>query len=486
MEIPVGASWTPQPGTPQERAYSSPANIIGFGGAAGGGKSDLLLGLAGTQHHRSIIFRRVFPSLRGMIERSREIFNSGNAAHGKDSYNEALHVWRLGDGRMIEFGSCQYDDDKKKFQGQPHDLIGFDEVTEFPESMVRFLMGWNRTTRQGQTCRVVMTFNPPMDDAGDWVTAFFAPWINSEHPHPAEDGELRWFAMVDGKEIECPSGDPFEHEGATIQPRSRTFFHASLRDNPILDATGYGATIDALPEPLRSMLKGNFHAGRVADPWQVIPAEWVRAAQARWTPDAPRGQMLTAVGQDVARGGKDQTVVARLYGPWVAPLGKYPGASTPDGGSAAALVLPYGLSGAPIGVDVIGVGSSVYDTLKEQHIDVRPINFAEAAPDGARDRSGKLKFRNMRAYGYWTLREALDPIRGEDLALPPDAELLADLCAAKWKVTAQGIQIESKEDIIERLARSPDCADALVLARLASVPKPVPPPSPPSYSYVSY
>src|SRR5688500_10274237 len=88
--VPVVPTWTPQEGV-QASAYACNADQIGYGGAAGGGKSDLQIGMAGTQHRRAIIFRRVFPSLRGMIERSREIFNANDAAHGKDSYNEQLH-----------------------------------------------------------------------------------------------------------------------------------------------------------------------------------------------------------------------------------------------------------------------------------------------------------------------------------------------------------------------------------------------------------
>lgn len=464
---PDTPAWTPQAGTPQERAYHSDADIIGYGGAAGGGKTDLLLGLAGTQHQRSVIFRRVFPSLRGIIERSREIFNGMAGSHAKDSYNESLHVWRLADGRMIEFGACQYEDDRKKWQGQPHDFYGFDEATEFPEALVRFLIGWNRTTKRGQRCRVVLTFNPPMDDAGDWVTAFFGPWLDAQHPDPAVDGELRWYAMLDGKETPVSSGEPFDHDGDTITPKSRTFFHAKLSDNPILAASGYGATIDAMPEPLRSLLRGNFNAARVTDPWQVIPAAWVRAAQARWT-EQPPDEPLLAIGQDVARGGDDKTVIARFYGQWLAPIDKYPGISTPDGPTAAALVIPYAAPEVPINVDVIGVGGSVYDCLAAHDLNAQAINFSESAPDNARDRSGRLKFRNVRAHAYWALREALDPDHGDSLALPPDSELLADLCAAKWKISPSGVQIESKDDIKIRIGRSPDCGDAVVLAWYAA------------------
>ena len=452
--------WTPQPG-PQTAAYASEADIIGYGGAAGGGKTDLLLGFAGTKHQRSIIFRRVFPSLRGLIERSREVFNQQQETHIKDSFNESLHVWRLADGRLIEFGAVQYDQDKKKHQGQPRDFMGFDEVTEFPESIVRFLTAWNRTTTPHQKCRVVMTFNPPMDEQGDWVTRYFGPWLDTQHPRPASDGELRWYAMADGKEIERPDGAPFEHHGETVQPRSRTFFHATLRDNPALAETGYGATIDALPEPLRSLLKGNFAAGRVADPWQTIPAAWVRAAQARWTETRPEG--ACCIGVDPARGGGDNMAIARLYGGlWFAPVDIYPGAAVPDGPSAAALLTGDISAGASMGIDVIGIGASVYDSLKETAI-IQAINFGAGAAN-VTDRSGRLKFRNVRAAAYWKLREALDPDHGEGLALPPDPELLADLCAPRYELKPSGIQLESKDDVSARLGRSPDRGDAVVLA----------------------
>jgi hypothetical protein len=455
---PAAAVWAPQDG-PQRAAYESAATVIGYGGAAGGGKSDLLLGMAGTQHRRAIIFRRVFPSLRGLIERSRDLFNSDSRSHLKDSYNEQLHVWRLNDGRMIEFGAVQYDQDRKKYQGQPHDFIGIDEATEFPEAVVRFLMGWNRTTVPGQVCRVILTFNPPMDAAGDWVTRFFAPWLVPEHPTPATDGELRYYAMVDGEECEYARPDDVP---PGVNCTSRTFFHASLVDNPILAATGYGATIDALPEPLRSLLRGNFDAARISDPWQVIPSAWVRAAQARWTPQQPDDALLT-VGVDVARGGKDKTVIGRLYGAWYTQE-IYPGSATPDGPTVAALALPHAGALAGLFVDVIGVGASAYDSLRSSGARVTPVNFAEAAPVNVRDGSGKLKFRNVRAAAYWKLREALDPSRGSTLALPPDPELLADLCAPKWDLTTGGILLESKADIAERIGRSPDKADALALA----------------------
>lgn len=458
LALPV---WMPDPrNKPQCAAYESEADIIGYGGAAGGGKTDLLLGFAGTKHYRSVIFRRVFPLLEGIVARSREIFNSGNSPHIKDSYNESLHRWELSSGATVRFAAMQYEDDKKNFQGRPFDFYGFDEATEFTESQFRFVTGWNRSTRAGQKCRVVLTFNPPMDEAGEWVTRYFAPWLDETYKNLAKDGELRWYAMVDGEEKEFLDGTPFEHKGETITPKSRTFFHAQLSDNKILEATGYSATIDAMPEPIRSLLKGKFGAYKQTDPFQVIPAAWVRAAQERWNNSKPV-EPIKSIGVDVARGGGDKTVIATLRLDRFDELKKYPGAITPDGQTVAVLVGQITGTQKPlIGIDVIGVGAAVYDAMRGSK--AVGVNFG--AGSDKTDKSGKFKFANIRAEAYWTLREALDPNYGATLALPPDNELLGDLCAPKWSIKTGKIYIESKDEIIKRLGRSPDSADAVVIA----------------------
>lgn len=457
--------WMPQPG-PQSAGYDSPADETFYGGSAGGGKTDLLLGLAGTAHRRSILFRRVFPSIRGLIERSREIFNRAGAAHGKDSYNEALHLWRLEDGRLIEFSHLQLEADKEKHRGNPHDFYGFDEVTEFTESQFRFVTAWNRTTTPGQRCRVVATGNPPTAAEGEWVIRYWAPWLDGQHAHPARPGDLRWFARVDNQDVEREDAAPFTHKGELIIPRSRTFIPARLSDNPILDATGYRAMLQGLPEPLRSqLLYGDFSVGLTDDPWQVIPTAWVRAAQARWREDGRDGALLACLGVDVARGGQDQTVLARRYGPWFAPLEKHPGATTPDGPSVAGKVLAALTGGGLAHIDGIGVGASVYDHVAGQ-VGARARSVIASASAPGKDRTGTLAFGNLRAWAYWNLREALDPDTGDGLALPPDPELLADLCSPRWFLRATGIMVESKDDLIKRLGRSPDSGDAVMLALL--------------------
>jgi hypothetical protein len=234
--------------------------------------------------------------------------------------------------------------------------------------------------------------------------------------------------------------------------------------------TGYEATLQALPEPLRSqMLEGSFTAGKEDDIWQIVPSSWVDAAMLRWKEDGLFGKKMSSVGVDVARGGKDNTVVSSRYDWWFDRLKTYPGTDTPDGAVVAGIAFALTKDYAPIHVDVIGIGSSVVDHLKDNNVHVVAVNGAESADEGARDRAtGKLKFRNRRAQNYWRFRELLDPANNNNVCLPLDTKLKADLCAPRWKLTTSGILVESKEDIKKRLGRSPDHGDAVVLAAIAT------------------
>lgn len=456
--------WRPLPG-PQTMAYESLADIIGYGGAAGGGKTDLACGKALTQHSKVAIFRREGTQLTGIIDRLTELLG------GRDGYNGQEKIWREAGPRsvQVEFGSVPNLGDETKHQGRPKDLLVIDEAANFLESQVRFLMGWVRTVVPGQRCQTLMTFNPPTSAEGRWVIEFFAPWLDKKHPNPAKPGELRYFATIDGKDVEVASGEPFMHKGERIKPMSRTFIPSRISDNPYLMGTGYMATLQSLPEPLRSqMLNGDFAAGMEDDPWQVIPTRWVEIAQERWKARSPKGEMLTQ-GVDVARGGKDNTVIAnRHVGNWFDELKLYPGKETPDGPAVAGLVIAERRDSAPVLIDVIGVGSSPYDVLNGMDVQVIGVNMSETAP--GTDKSGMLRFLNTRSMLWWRAREALDPANDTGIALPPDKGLLSELCMPKWEVSGKTIKVESREDIVKRLGRSPDRATAVILA-LMDVPK---------------
>lgn len=341
-----------------------------------------------------------------------------------------------------------------------------DEITHFSRSQFKFLTGWLRTDDPLQRCRVICTGNPPTTAEGRWVIEYWAPWLDPKHPNPAAPGELRWFAVIDGKEIEVESGEPFCSIGESgkeeIKPRSRTFIPAKIEDNPIYMKTGYKSVLQSLPEPLRSqMLRGDFAAGVEDDPWQVIPTEWILAAQERSKRGRPPGVAQTCIACDPARGGACKTVIAPRYGNYIDTLLKYPGKSTPDGPAVASLIQRALEPGAIALIDVCAIGSSPYDFCIARGLSVYPLSGADKS--NATDKSGKFGFSNKRAEWHWRLREALDPNSGEDLALPMDPEVLADLTAPRWRLTSSGkIQIEEKEEIKKRIGRSPDCGDVII------------------------
>jgi hypothetical protein len=173
---PLLNTQNPEQITPQKQAYDSPADILLFGGAAGGGKSSLMIGLALTAHTKSVIYRREVKQL-GPIEE--EIIRIRKTRQG---FNGQLHRFDLGKNRAIRLGGMQYAGDEVAYQGDPRDLICFDELTQFLESQFRYVTTWNRSTDPNQRCRIVCATNPPTSAEGQWVVDFWAPWLDREHP----------------------------------------------------------------------------------------------------------------------------------------------------------------------------------------------------------------------------------------------------------------------------------------------------------------
>lgn len=451
--------WEPAPGNePQRQAYESEANISGYGGKPYGGKSDLQLGLARNEHTNSLLLRRTFPELkRGFVPRSIEFYGD------RKYFNASENVWKI-DGKRIEFGYGEKYDDFLRYKGPNWDLVCIDEASEIPKletpqgnsvTPVDILLPWNRTTIKGQTVRMLLGFNPGgLGEA--WIVELFGPWLNTEFPNPAKVGEIRFVTRNEEGVLVWVSED-------TQNAKSITFFASSWRDNPHVDDGEYEKNLDLLPEPLRSQLKlGLFGVGTDDDRWQVIPSAWVRAAQSRWVERADVDH-YDSVGVDVAAGGKDKTIFSGKIGNWFDKLKKYKGSETPDGPKAAMLLFNFlkGRGTPRVLIDWIGFGSSCYDSAKDL---CDATQFVASGATEKTDKSGRLTMANKRAEVWWSFREALDPQSGEDIALPPDQELLADLCCVKYEPAASGkIKMWEKKKLQDKLGRSPDCGDAVVI-----------------------
>lgn len=481
------ARWLPDPrNEPQLQAYYSEADLMLYGGAAGGGKSDLLCGVALNEHTNTVIFRKRNSDLRDIENRILHLAGTRDGWNGQDK----AFRWR---SKLIEFGHLEKPGSEESWRGRAHDFIGFDEGAQLSAYKVRFVLGWLRSTNPNQRRRAIIASNPPTGGEGEWLIEWFAPWLDPKFGKPAVQGELRWAVTApdrEGTTVWLPDNRPIvflegaswrpatdreievadtdEAEVEIVQPQTRTFIQSLLRNNPYLANSGYRAQIQALPEPLRSqLLNGDFVVGREDHEWQVIPTAWVKAAQERWTPQPPERALMTAIGVDVAQGGADRTVLAPRFGPWYAPLVERPGALTPTGSHVAALVVEVRRNSATIIVDMGGgYGGAAKQRLNDNDIEVMPYNGANES--GERSKDKQLKFANKRAEVYWRFREALDPDQdgGSPIALPPDPQVLGDLTAPRWKLTPRGIQIELKQELKkpERLGRSPDRGDAIVMA----------------------
>lgn len=452
----------PEIPTPQRLAYESNADVLLYGGSAGGGKTDLLCGLALTQHRRSILFRREHKQIVGMVDRLLTIRRTREGFA-----QQPQTVFKLPGNRVIELDGLQHLGDEQSQQGRARDFYGFDELTQFLEAQFRYVITWNRSTDPRQRCRVVAASNPPPGVEGEWVIQYWAPWLDTQHPHPALPGELRWFISDEhgkDKEVEGPAPITVPWLKDPIVPRSRTFIPSSVDDNPYLIATGYKATLQSLPEPLRSMmLRGDFNAGRQDDAFQVIPTAWVEQAQARWTPEPPRGVKMTTMGVDVAMGGSNATVLTPRYDWYFGTAWSYPGKDTPDSPATAALIVSHSRDGAQANIDSDGVGGEVYGHLNS--LGVRCLRVKGSNTDITEmDATKSMHFFNERALMWWRMREALDPAHSMNIALPPSRKLKADLCAPRWQLTPRGIKVEAKLDTIARLGRSPDDGDSAVYA----------------------
>lgn len=459
----AGRKWVPNPG-PQTDAYFSKADCLLFGGEPGGGKSQLILGLAFNEHKRSLVMRRQYSDLDRIVEDALAIHGSRDGFNGSPPPK-----LRVTDTQVISFAAAHRIGDEQGQMGKGRDLLGIDEATHFAESQIRFLMGWNRSEDPGQRVRTVLATNPPLSAEGLWVIKMFAPWLDPAYPNPAQHGELRWvISDPDGNDEWVDGPGTVTREGKEYRPTSRTYIPSSVDDNPEYARSDYKRQLEAMPEPFRSLLMGGFRTDFKDAPNQVIPTAWVTAAQARWLPQPPANIPMCCLAADATGGGTDPMMLAMRYDAWYAPLVEIPAKDIPIeklGQTAAGLVVSNRRDMAEVVVDMGGgYGIAMYGILRANGISTYGYKGSEKYTGKTRD--GKMSFYNTRSAAIWRLREALDPGQpgGSRIMLPPDATLAADLTAPTLDMEYSGIKVESKEKVCERLGRSTDRGDAVVMA----------------------
>jgi hypothetical protein len=185
-------------------------------------------------------------------------------------------------------------------------------------------------------------------------------------------------------------------------------------------------------------------------PDSLIALSWLEAAGEREAQDT--GGPVSA-GLDVAGPGEDETVLAIVEGPNVLAITAW--ADADARGAIVAALAPYRDRLTEVNVDTIGIGYNLALHLGDLGYPVRSVNVAERANDSER-------YRNRKAELLWDLRQRFEAGAVAGLI---DETTIGQLAGLRYRHDPRGrVEIESKDEASRRGVRSPDRAEAVMLA----------------------
>lgn len=262
----------PQSG-PQERCLRSSADIIIYGGAAGGGKTwaelAFPLRFIDVRGFGCVIFRKNANQITnegGLWDNSRDMYMGIPGAEVRRG--EMAWVFKNDRGEQlsrISFRHIERDEEVVNYQGAQICGIEFDELTHFSAYTFFYMLSRNRSMC-GVKPYVLATCNP---EADSWVAEFVSWWIdqNTGYAIPERSGVIRWMVrrenVVYWGDTKQELIDKFElkTEEELQEPRSVTFIASSVYDNKELLRVNpqYLANLKAMPLVERErLLKGNW------------------------------------------------------------------------------------------------------------------------------------------------------------------------------------------------------------------------------------
>ena len=290
----------PQPG-PQEQFLASPADIVVYGGAAGGGKTYGLLLSAlrykNVRGYNCTVFRKTYKQVfspGGLWDETLDMYHGIRGACARISNGE--WQFRDGQGRVLSkvlFKHIGSDAELYDYQGSQICGLCFDELTHFNEHQFFYMLSRNRSVC-GVKPYVRATCNP---DADSWVARFIEWWIDADsgYPIPERSGQIRWMLRRNNtiywadRKDELIEQFHLSTDEERQEPKSVTFIASSIYDNKILlkNDPGYLANLKALAHVEQErLLRGN---------WKIKPAAGLYFKRTQI------GEMLPSVPLDVVK-----------------------------------------------------------------------------------------------------------------------------------------------------------------------------------------
>lgn len=194
------------------------------------------------------------------------------------------------------------------------------------------------------------------------------------------------------------------------------------------------------------------------DAYALFPLINIEHAKTR---QVPRGLPIEA-GIDVAGPGDNETACYVRAGDLV--VGSKISNLADSRDTMAEFLMPYKPQGIVVKIDSTGIGYHYATYFKSLGFNVRFINAAASPTPGrmaGEDMDNKDRFENLKAQYAWDMRLRLQ--RGGVAGLT-DEVLCSQLQSMRWGERNGKIRIESKQEARKRGVRSPDRADALILA----------------------
>ena len=260
---------------PQEDFLASSEQEVLYGGAAGGGKSYAMISdpvrYLNNPKANMLLVRRSTEELRELISVSKQLYP--RAIPGI-KFNEREKTWRSPCGASLWMSYLEREDDLTRYQGQAFNWIGFDELTQWPDSTAWDYMRSRLRSADPELSKTIgmrATTNPG-GRGHSWVKKMFID--------PAPHNTTFWAKNQEtGEDLRWPADSKFAVENNCVGDRmfKRRFIPASLRDNPYLAGDGmYEANLLSLPEAQRRrLLEGDWSVAEGAAFSEWIPNEHV-------------------------------------------------------------------------------------------------------------------------------------------------------------------------------------------------------------------